>query len=65
MRPSLDRIDPEQGYVFGNLVWSTNFANRARGDMPVREFAELLRTLGLQNRYHEKMATNFAAFGGK
>lgn len=46
MRPSLDRLVPALGYVQGNVVWSSNFANRARGDMPAEDFAELMVSLG-------------------
>lgn len=48
LRPSLDRLIPEKGYTKGNVVWTTNFANRGRGDTPAAEFSELLRSLGLQ-----------------
>jgi hypothetical protein len=47
LKPSLDRLIPEKGYVKRNVVWSTNFANRARGDMPVEEFKALLNLLGI------------------
>lgn len=42
LKPSLDRIVPELGYVAGNVVWATNFANRARSDCPADEFAQVL-----------------------
>lgn len=48
MKPSLDRIRPELGYVAGNVVWATNFANRARGDMPFEEFRVLMVELGFR-----------------
>lgn len=47
MRPSLDRLEPSLGYVPGNVVWATNFANRARGDLPADEFRALLQSLKL------------------
>lgn len=46
MRPSFDRLVPERGYVKGNIVWSSNFANRARGDLNAEAFAELMVSLG-------------------
>lgn len=46
MRPSLDKIVPERGYVEGNVVWSSNFANRARGDLNAEAFAELTVSMG-------------------
>jgi hypothetical protein len=46
MRPSFDRIVPSLGYVKGNIVWSSNFANRARGDLSAEGFAELMVSFG-------------------
>jgi hypothetical protein len=46
LRPSLDRIRPEKGYTPGNVVWASNFANRARGDLDAREFAALMESMG-------------------
>lgn len=48
LRPSVDKINPADGYVAGNVVWATNFANRARGDMPAAEFAELMARFGFK-----------------
>lgn len=45
-RPSLDKIHPKSGYVQGNVVWSSNFANRARGEYPADKFATLMLELG-------------------
>ena len=45
LKPSLDRIDPTVGYVAGNVVWATNFANRARSDCPAEEFARVMDTV--------------------
>lgn len=30
--PSLDRIDPEKGYVLGNVMWISTRANRIKYD---------------------------------
>jgi hypothetical protein len=46
MRPSIDKLVPALGYVKGNIVWSSNFANRARGDLDATKFAELMVELG-------------------
>ncbi len=45
LKPSIDRLVPAAGYCDGNVVWATNLANRARGDCPVDEFAEILKKL--------------------
>lgn len=44
-RPSIDRINAKLGYVRGNVVWATNFANRARGEMNAEDFYITLRTI--------------------
>lgn len=44
LKPSIDRIVPEAGYVKGNVVWASNFANRARSDTPATEFHEIVST---------------------
>lgn len=54
-RPSLDRLVPEKGYVIGNVVWSTNFANRARGDTPVDDFPQVLREFATAYRKHAQV----------
>jgi hypothetical protein len=46
MKFSIDRLIPELGYVQGNVVWTTNFANRARGNLPAEEFTVILAALG-------------------
>lgn len=48
LRPSLDRLEPVNGYTVGNVVWASNFANRARGDTPVEQFKALLAELGVR-----------------
>lgn len=42
---SVERLDPMLGYVRGNVVLSTWFANRARGTMGAEEFRQALRTV--------------------
>lgn len=39
---SIDRLDNSNGYVPGNIVLCTWFANRARGTMTVEEFGTVL-----------------------
>lgn len=53
LRPSLDRIVPALGYTNGNVVWSSNFANRARGDLPAAEFADLMLSLDFDAAYRK------------
>lgn len=68
LRPSIDKLVPAGGYVVGNVVWSTNFANRARGDMPAAEFAALMKRFGFTcmdltaNAYDVKLAKAFDKF---
>ena len=50
MRPSVDRLHPDKGYVPSNVVWASNFANRARGELGPREFGELMYGLGFPSR---------------
>ena len=35
---SLDRIDNEKPYCIGNVVWTSTFLNRARGNLPYNKF---------------------------
>lgn len=44
-KATLDRLVPQKGYIKGNVVWSSNFANRGRVDLPVAEFREFLELL--------------------
>lgn len=46
LRMSLDRIDSSKGYVIGNVVLCSAFANYAKTDMPSEEFISLLRKAG-------------------
>jgi hypothetical protein len=43
LAPSLDRLDPTAGYVKGNVVISSYFANMGRGPCPAEEFGRVLR----------------------
>lgn len=42
---SLDRLDNSKGYVRGNVVWSSAFANRGRGEASVEDFQVFLAAL--------------------
>ncbi|VTU32398.1 hypothetical protein H4CHR_03003 [Variovorax sp. PBS-H4] len=50
MRPSVDRLNPSEGYTLENVVWASNFANRARGDLSPQAFAELMCALGFPSK---------------
>jgi len=50
-RPSLDRLDPNQGYTIGNVVWSSNFANRARGELSQKDFAVIMNDFGFSGAF--------------
>ncbi|MBT2321274.1 hypothetical protein J7E62_02735 [Variovorax paradoxus] len=50
MRPSVDRLHTDRGYTVDNVVWASNFANRARGDLPALDFAQLMYALGFPSR---------------
>lgn len=50
-RPSLDRLDPVQGYVPGNVVWASNFANRGRGACLAPEFARMMIEMGFDGPF--------------
>jgi transposase len=45
LKASLERLDNSVGYLKGNVVWASNFANRARGDLDANEFMEVLATV--------------------
>lgn len=45
LQPSLDRLDSSKGYVIGNVVLSTLWANFAKSNLPVERFEELCRAL--------------------
>lgn len=41
LRLSLDKIEPEKGYVTGNVQWTIFAANRAKGDLNTKDFIRL------------------------
>lgn len=41
--PSLDKIEPEKGYVRGNVQWLSWAANRAKGDLSNMDFIEMCK----------------------
>ena len=43
--PSIDKIDPEGGYVKDNVVLSSYFANAGRNECDAQIFAESIRML--------------------
>lgn len=54
-KATLDRLDPALGYVVGNVVWASSFANRGRVDYSADEFKLFLeqllgRNLDLESR---------------
>ncbi len=53
-KPSLDRLDPTKGYVKGNVVLSSSFANMGRSECTESEFREFL--------YDTKLAEAYASF---
>ena len=53
-RPSIDKIDPAKGYVADNIVWASNFANRARGELSAQDFAQIMRDFGFTGAFEEK-----------
>ena len=49
LTPSLDRLNPDKGYVEGNVVWSCYYINRMKSDVPHDEFISLCELI-LQNQ---------------
>lgn len=45
LMPSLDRIDSTKGYIKGNVVFSTYFANMAKSNCPPDEFVRCLNVV--------------------
>lgn len=43
--PSLDRLDPNVGYVKGNVVWCLYFINRMKNDLTMHEFVETCKKI--------------------
>lgn len=50
--PSLDRLDPNAGYVKGNVAIISNKANRIKNDGNIEEVAAVLRWLEMQKGSH-------------
>src|SRR4051812_12165044 len=46
-KATLDRLDPAAGYVVGNVVWASAFANFGRGSATVEEFRAFLAVIGV------------------
>lgn len=49
LTPSIDRLNPDKGYVEGNVVWSCYYINRMKSDVPYDEFISLCELI-LQNQ---------------
>lgn len=47
-KATLERLDGAKGYVPGNVVWASSFANQGRGVATVEEFATFLGGIGLR-----------------
>ena len=41
--PQLDRIDPDGGYVEGNVVWLSRRANNIKGNATIRELEAVVK----------------------
>ena len=41
--PQLDRIDPQKGYVEGNVVWLSRRANNIKGNATIYELSAVLK----------------------
>jgi len=50
--PSLDRLDPNQGYVKDNVAIISSKANRIKNDGNIEEVAAVLRWLEMQKGSH-------------
>jgi hypothetical protein len=48
---SLDRIDPNKGYIKGNIVWCCWFYNNAKSNLTKKEFIKMCKKL--VNRFDE------------
>jgi hypothetical protein len=48
---SLDRKNPELGYVQGNIVWCSYFVNTMKGNLPEKDFISLINKIV---SYHER-----------
>lgn len=52
---SLDQIDPELGYVEGNVQWLSWCVNRAKGELSLEDFYEMCE-LALDNRKVQRLS---------
>ena len=41
--PQLDRVEPDKGYVEGNVVWLSRRANNIKGNATIEELAAVLK----------------------
>ncbi len=46
---SLDRLDPDKGYVEGNVAWCSFFSNTMKGGLTEQEFYDFIRNI-LKNK---------------
>lgn len=51
-KPSLDRLDPTRGYVKGNVVISSSFANMGRSECSEEDFRDFLYDTKLEEAYN-------------
>jgi len=58
LAPSLDRLDPSEGYTPGNVVVATRFANTGRGNFDAKEtkqmIANIARALNQQGEWVDR-----------
>ena len=52
---SLDQIEPNKGYVVGNVQWVTWVANRAKGDMTQDDFYRMCE-IAIDNRKVQRLS---------
>lgn len=45
---SVDRVDPQRGYVLDNIVFCTRHVNTMKSDLSIEEFSRLLREIGMR-----------------
>lgn len=56
--PSLDRIHPALGYVKGNVIWVSCYANRLKSDHSIETLRTLLRFYERLEGPHEGQRTH-------
>lgn len=61
--PSLDRIDPNKGYIEGNVVWISTKANRIKNNASITEILAVAKWLNSLNKDtpHEHTSTTSVA----